>query len=162
MKNKANFWLNLMIVLAFIYGGIAIASLVFIPIGIYTIYGALYYSTCTKLTDSELYTQKNRLKNWAIYFSIFMFPLGLFSIVIYNIASDNKISVESSEDYTYTKPNAETNNNEEEHKNYTQSEATQKVISQEDMEKFEQLKRYKEQGIITDAEFEKAKKEIFE
>lgn len=160
MKNKANFWLNLMIVLAFIYGGVAIASLVFIPIGIYSIYGAMYYSSCTKLTDSELYTQKNRLKNWAIYFSIFMFPLGLFSIVIAKIAGDNKVSVEPSGEpnYTFT----ETQVNEEVQKNYTNSETTQKVISEEDMEKFEQLKRYKEQGIITDAEFERAKKEIFE
>lgn len=166
MKNKAVIWLYIMIVFAYVYALVAIVSLIFIPLGIYAIYGASFYTACTKLTDSELYLVKQRLTNWAIFFGIFMFPIGLIGAIIAKIASSNNVKVsepnkeESAHSWDYTIKDDTSPIDKQNSDNFL-VETEQKVISEQDMEKFEQLKKYKEQGLITEEEFLKAKNEIF-
>lgn len=161
MNNRASGLLYVMAVLGYCLGVAAIISLIFIPIGIYAICGANYYISCTKLTDSELYTQKQRLTNWAIFFSICLFPIGLLSAIIAFLAGDNKVSV-SGQDQAQESCRGQNDDVCKNSFKQTPSEAEQKIISEYEMEKFEQLKSYKEQGLITDAEFERAKKELFD
>lgn len=61
MKNKASIWAYIMVGVAWLFGVIYIASLVFLPVGIYCISGASLYLAAAKLTDSEVYALKKRL-----------------------------------------------------------------------------------------------------
>lgn len=163
MKNKATIWLYISMVLGYIWGCALILSLIFLPLGIYAISGANLYHDCTQVTDSELYCVSKRLTNWAIFFSIIFFPFGLLTIIPAYIASNNKIKVVSNDSDEFDANSYMANVVKENEANYSGSASPveQRVVSAEDMEKFEELKKYKEQGLITEEEFQRAKHEIF-
>lgn len=165
MKNKATFWLYILIGLGYAWGVILIASLVFMPIGIYFISGAMFYRACLKLTDSELYCVAKKLKYWAIFFGIAMFPLGLLAFIPSLISTSNNIKVSTpgfdATDYMARVVDENASNTVAQNNNTISEMAEQKVLTPQEMEKFEELKRYKEQGLITDEEFDRAKNELF-
>lgn len=177
MKNKASIWAYIMVGVAWLFGVIYIASLVFLPVGIYCISGASLYLAAAKLTDSEVYALKKRLGYYAIFFSIVAFPLGLISIIVYAVATSNHISVETpTDDAAYTVTDADEqqtgfNGSAAQGQNtsgtstYGATQAAtqphQVVLTEEALEKFEELKEYRNQGLITEAEFNRAKKDLF-
>lgn len=179
MKNKASIWAYIMVGVAWLFGVIYIASLVFLPVGIYCISGANLYLAAAKLTDSEVYALKKRLGYYAIFFSIVAFPLGLISIIVYAVATSNHISVETpTDDASYTVTDADIqsqqagfNGSAAQDQNTSGAEAEgatqavtqphQVVLTEEALEKFEELKEYRNQGLITEAEFNRAKKDLF-
>ena len=179
MKNKASIWAYIMVGVAWLFGVIYIASLVFLPVGIYCISGASLYLATAKLTDSEVYALKKRLGYYAIFFSIVAFPLGLISIIVYAVATSNHISVETpTDDASYTVTDADIqsqqagfNGSAAQDQNTSGAEAEgatqavtqphQVVLTEEALEKFEELKEYRNQGLITEAEFNRAKKDLF-
>lgn len=177
MKNKASIWAYIMVGVAWLFGVIYIVSLVFLPVGIYCISGASLYLAATKLTDSEVYALKKRLGYYAIFFSIVAFPLGLISIIVYSVATSNHISVETpTDDAAYTVTDADEqqtgfNGSAAQGQNtsgtstYGATQAAtqqhQVVLTEEALEKFEELKEYRNQGLITEAEFNRAKKDLF-
>lgn len=179
MKNKASIWAYIMVGVAWLFGVIYIASLVFLPVGIYCISGASLYLAAVKLTDSEVYALKKRLGYYAIFFSIVAFPLGLISIIVYAVATSNHISVETpTDDASYTVTDADIqsqqagfNGSAAQDQNTSGAEAEgatqavtqphQVVLTEEALEKFEELKEYRNQGLITEAEFNRAKKDLF-
>lgn len=151
MKNKAVIIEYILAILGYIEGIILCLSLVFLPIGIYAIYGASLYLSATKLTDSEIGIIRNRINNYAIFFSVILFPIGLLALIIVPICASHNISVEDTE--TTQDSNWQSANN---------GEAKQRVVSEEELKKLEELKVYRERGIITEDEFEKAKRSLFE
>lgn len=179
MKNKASIWAYIMVGVAWLFGVIYIASLVFLPVGIYCISGASLYLAAVKLTDSEVYALKKRLGYYAIFFSIVAFPLGLISIIVYAVATSNHISVETpTDDASYTVTDADIQsqqagfNGSAAQDQNTSGASTdgatqavtqphQVVLTEEALEKFEELKEYRNQGLITEAEFNRAKKDLF-
>ena len=177
MKNKASIWAYIMVGVAWFFGVIYIASLVFLPVGIYCISGANLYLAAAKLTDSEVYALKKRLGYYAIFFSIVAFPLGLISIIVYSVATSNHISVETpTDDASYAVTDADEqqtdfngsatqgqNTNDAGTDGATQAatQPYQVVLTEEALEKFEELKEYRNQGLITEAEFNRAKKDLF-
>ena len=177
MKNKASICAYIMVGVAWLFGVIYIASLVFLPVGIYCISGASLYLAAVKLTDSEVYALKKRLGYYAIFFSIVAFPLGLISIIVYAVATSNHISVETpTDDAAYTVTGADEqqtgfNGSAAQDQNTSGAEAEgatqavtqphQVVLTEEALEKFEELKEYRNQGLITEAEFNRAKKDLF-
>lgn len=177
MKNKASIWAYIMVGVAWLFGVIYIASLVFLPVGIYCISGASLYLAAEKLPDSEVYALKKRLGYYAIFFSIVAFPLGLISIIVYAVATSNHISVETpTDDAAYTVTDADeqqtgfngsaaqgqnTSGAEAEGATQAVTQPHQVVLTEEALEKFEELKEYRNQGLITEAEFNRAKKDLF-
>lgn len=177
MKNKASIWAYIMVGVAWLFGVIYIASLVFLPVGIYCISGASLYLAAAKLTDSEVYALKKRLGYYAIFFSIVAFPLGLISIIVYAVATSNHISVETPTDdaaYTVTDVDEQQtgfNGSATQGQNISgastdgatqaATQPHQVVLTEEALEKFEELKEYRNQGLITEAEFNRAKKDLF-
>lgn len=177
MKNKASIWAYIMVGVAWLFGVIYIVSLVFLPVGIYCISGASLYLAAAKLTDSEVYALKKRLGYYAIFFSIVAFPLGLISIIVYAVATSNHISVETpTDDAAYTVTDADeqqtgfngsaaqgqnTSGAGAEGATQAATQPHQVVLTEEALEKFEELKEYRNQGLITEAEFNRAKKDLF-
>ncbi len=177
MKNKASIWAYIMVGVAWLFGVIYIASLVFLPVGIYCISGASLYLAAAKLTDSEVYALKKRLGYYAIFFSIVAFPLGLISIIVYAVATSNHISVETPmDDAADTVTDADkqqtgfndsaaqgqnTSGTSTDGATQAATQPHQVVLTEEALEKFEELKEYRNQGLITEAEFNRAKKDLF-
>ena len=151
MKNKAVVLEYMLAILGYIEGIALCLSLVFLPLGIYAIYGAKLFLSATKLTDSEIGIIRNNLTNYAILFSIILFPIGLLSLLIVPICASHNIKVETTgEAYKQTidvEPEPQ--------------EATQRVISEEELKKLEELKAYRDKGIITEDEFIRAKQSLF-
>ena len=150
MRNKAVVIEYILAILGYIEGALLCLSLVFLPIGIYAIYGANLYLSTTKLTDSEIGIIRNRITNYGFLFSIILFPVGLISLLIVPICAGHNIKVETTQNSTAEDATQTTSN-----------EATQRVVSEEELNKLEQLRKYRDQGIITEDEFMKAKQSIF-
>ena len=152
MKNKAVILEYFLAVLGYLEGIALCLSLVFLPIGIYAISGANLFLATTKLTDSEIGIIRNRITNYGVLFSIILFPVGLLALLIVPICAGHNIKVETSQDGA----------SEENMATIQPKEATQRVVSEEELAKLEQLRKYRDQGIITEEEFIKAKQSIFE
>ena len=158
MKNKASIWFYILTVLGYAAGIILCASLVFIPIGIYLIAGAITYYKLARLGDNELYYYSKILKGWAIFFSIVLFPIGLISIIPFKLITSNNIKVTSSAENQSSNHQATEVNKPESNQ---EKEPEQVVVSEEAMAKFLELKKFHDDGLITDAEFERARDSIF-
>ncbi|MBQ7579331.1 MAG: SHOCT domain-containing protein [Clostridia bacterium] len=156
MKNSAVVIEYILEILGYIEGLVLCLSLVFLPLGIYVIYGANYYLMATRLTDSEIGIVRNHLINYGIFFSIILFPIGLLSLLIVPLCASHNISVEN------TKNDTDENFSEKTRETTEPVETTQRVVTEEELEKLNELKKYKEQGIITEEEYEQAKQSLLE
>ena len=154
MRNKAVVLEYILAILGYIEGTILCLSLVFLPIGIYVISGANLFLSTTKLTDSEIGIIRNRITNYAVFYSIILFPVGLFALLVVPICAGHNISVETT--------NSEANNATFSQEPSQPVEPKQRVVSEEELAKLEQLRQYRDQGIITEDEFIKAKQSIFD
>ena len=154
MKNGGSVIELIMATMGYIEGVICCLSLVFLPLGIYLIAGANYFLMCTKLADHEVMAVAGHVKAYAILFSIALFPMGLLSLFIIPLCKNNHITVED----------VKQDDNSSKHDD-APAEPTepsfQRVVSEEELSKFEQLKQYREQGLITEEEFRRAKEELF-
>ena len=151
MKNRASFWLYLLAVLCGACGIILCFTFILIPIGIYLIAGCTFYKNLASVTDADLSLYVKPLSYWAIFVSIVMFPIGLISLIPFSFARSNNIKVTSVKEDFESQPE----------QNNESGEAEQVVVSEEEMQKFLEIKKYHEQGIISDEEFERAKSVIF-
>lgn len=150
--SKSNGFSIFMGIYGFVLGVVYSCTLILIPIAIYCFIGAKFYMDSSALTDSQLSSRKQAFKNWAVFFSIVGFPLGLLSIFPAYFASSNNVtitSVEESEKTTVSEAETTLSEKREESKNETSKEET--------LEKLEHL--YSE-GLITKEELERAKSEV--
>lgn len=165
MDNKSTGWLNLTGVICYFMGIACLASLILIPVGIYCFIGGSRYFTWSTMGDGELYGCKKGLKNWAIFVSIVAFPIGLVSIipviktgnnpVVSDVKKDSKEDIARREE-SLEKADALGINVEERE----EPKADHKTTTASKEETIEKLKKFKEDGLITEDEYKKAIKEL--
>lgn len=148
MKNKNSIWCTIMGILGFVLGVSYCFTLILIPLAVYCFIGAKKYIDYSALTDSELALQKKSLTNWAIFFSIVGFPIGLLSLFPALLAGNNVTITTTSE------PNV---GNAEVKEETVKPSETHVEDSLETIAKLESLKK---EGLITEEEFERAKSEV--
>lgn len=152
--NKSSVWCTIMAVLGFIFGVGYCFTIILIPVAIYCFIGAKRYMEWANLTDSQLLVEKQSLINWAIFFSIVGFPLGLISIVPACMISNNNIVVTD----VKTEDAEKTTASETETGNETKETVEEEELS--DIETIEKLNNLKKEGLITEEEYSRAKDEV--
>ena len=163
MKNKASIWCYISGVVAYIAGIIYCLSLIFIPIGIYCIIFGMRYFSVAKITDSEFATAKMYLFGPTIGLSIFAFPIGLVSLIPYFMAGNNNVKVNNtatSADFREEPAEGETVRVEVDTVTIPKEQSKTSELSSEDLEKLEKLANFKNQGLLTEEEYEQAKNQI--
>jgi len=156
MNNKNSVFCTINGVIGFIAGISYAFTLILLPIAIYCFIGAKKYIDCAGLTDSELAMHKKSLVNWAVFFSIFAFPIGLLSIIP-ALKADNNVSVTDIKIET-TKVNPAPKTDEVKQETQKPKEEAKSDLSASDT--IEKLKKFLEDGLITEEEFNRAKSEI--
>lgn len=152
--NKNSVLCSVMGIISYIIGISYCFTLILLPVAIYCFIGGRMYMELAKKTDGEVAIKKQSLTYWAIFFSIVGFPIGLISIII-PLRANNNVKVSNVEEPKVTVQTTE-EVKPEENKVYEQkSDLT-------DLETIEKLQKFKEDGLITEEEFERAKKEILE
>ncbi len=141
---------NILAVLGYFYGVALIATLILMPVGIYSIIAARRFSDYSEMNGVELAMHKNALTGWVIFACILYFPFGLISLLTLKSVS-NEISVTTVEE----KPS-------ETKQEAVEVEVLTPTSDEEKKEKLEKLKRFKENGLITEEEFNQAKAELEE
>ena len=153
MENKNKGWFIVLCVIGYLLGISCFFTLILIPIGVYCIIGANKYRDLAEMSDSEVFHHKKSITNWAIFFSIVGFPLGLISIVPV-LTLDNNVTVTDVKDDV--KPEANTG------ATVQHTENREKVKNElGDLETLEKLKNLLDEGLITKEEFERAKSDLF-
>lgn len=151
MKNKNSVWCTINGILGYFIGVVYCFTLILIPVAVYCFIGARRYIEWSELTESQLASKKSSLKNWAIFFSIVGFPIGLFSLVPACLVQNNVVVTSVGE------PNGE-NPETAEVKHEEQNKETESV---EDASKtIEKLENLKNEGLITEEEYQRAKDEV--
>jgi len=152
--NKNSSLCNLMGIIGYILGVSYCFTLILLPLAIYCFIGGKMYMEMAKKTDGEVAIKKQSLTYWAVFFSIVGFPIGLISIII-PLRANNNVKISNVDDSKVTVQSVE-EEKDEKNKVYEQkNELT-------DLETIEKLQKFKEDGLITEEEFERAKKEILE
>ena len=152
MTNKNSTWCTVMGILGYLIGIGYCFTLIFIPVAVYCFIGAKRYMEWAQLTDNQLAQYKTNLTNWAIFFSIIGFPIGLLSIAPACLVSNNvtitNVSEPGKAGEASEAPKAE--EKKEEDKTLSKTETIEKLDS------------LKNEGLITEEEYEKAKKEVLD
>lgn len=158
--------LNILSVVCFIFCAIYTFTLVFIPIAVYCFgIGRAFSYKAENMYDSYCLDKKS-MKRKMIFVSIFCFPFGLLSIIVYNNLFGNNVSINHEETTinVSTEPQPDFSND-------TQSETSAEKVHEESEEKEEseeekyeklaKLKNFMEKGIITEDEYEMAREQMF-
>ncbi len=147
MNNKSSVWFTLNSIINYISGIGYAFTLILLPLGIYCFICAKRNTEFAKLSDAQLPAVKEQVKNWAIFSSIVNFPIGLISIIpLFKIDDNNGIKITTVDD--------ENNGNEAEEKPVTE------IAKIEIDEKIEKLTNFKNEGIISEEEYNKAVEEL--
>ena len=150
VKNKYSSWNYVTAFFGYYAGLMSCISLILIPLGIFLIIGANRYCGWARVTEAELVNQKESLTKWAIFFSIANFPIGLLSLI--PLSAENTIKV--------TTVDVGEQNTAETKQETEQKQEPKPVINKE--ETIAKLKSLLDEGLITEEEFESAKKEVIE
>ena len=161
MKNKASVWCVISAVSCYITGASYCCSLIFLPIAIYCFVFGNRYLRIAKLTDYELSVIQGMLVSSAIFLSIFAFPIGLVSIVPALVSKSNA-SAEGKPrfDNASASEEAQTVRPDDVEVTVTEEEPKSQGLTDADLEKIEKLTAFRNQGLLTDEEFEDAKRQI--
>ena len=151
MKNKVGGWCIALGILGYILGVACCFTLILIPVAVYLFIGARRYMVFSEMSDAELSANKQALMGWAIFFSIVGFPLGLISIIPAMIVSNNNITISNVETEIKTAP---------EQVNAEVKEEKKQENKSNDIDTLEKLKHLLDEGLITEEEYNRAKKDI--
>ena len=158
MKNRATVWCYISAVVSYISGIAYCLSLLFLPIGIYCIIYGNRYLAAAKLTDSQLAYAKQALMIPTIIIVILAFPIGLVAIIPYCMAGDNNVKVSHSTE-SQVHPEGETVKVEVDTVTIQKQDDSQ-TLTQNDLEKLEKLATFRNQGLLTEEEYNQAKDQI--
>lgn len=172
--------LNIMSVICFIYGALYCFSLVFIPVGIYCFIAGKRFSYKAEHLFDEFGVNNNTIKNYTIFVCIACFPFGLLSLIpcymlvsgkagntsfkatriteVENEENKEEVSETKSEE---EKPEEDSEKQEKQPEVQVEAQTMNDVSGEEKFEKLRKLKNFKEKGIITEDEFEMARKQLF-
>lgn len=149
-KNHVVF--NILTVVAYFYGVILCASLVLIPLGVYAVISAHRYSEFADMTLVQLSQNKNRIKRWVVFGCVLYFPIGLLGLLTLS-SIDNNVVVEDAQ----PEP---TESEKKEEQPAVEVEVHVPTTEAEKNEKLAKLERFKQNGLITEEEFEQAKQQL--
>ena len=159
-------FLNIMSVVCFVYGALYCFSLVFIPVGVYCfIAGRKFSYKAEHMFDA--YTIDNKtIKNYTIFVCIACFPFGLLALIpcymlLSGKATTSEFKATRVTDVESEETTKDSNNEEPNTVVQVEAQTMQEVSEEEKQEKFNKLKNFKEKGIITEDEFEMARKQLF-
>lgn len=153
MKNKCSGWFTLNSILGYIAGVGYCFTLILIPLAVYCFIGARRNVEWSEMSEGQVATHKKEIRNWSIFFSIAIFPLGLFSIAPAIICSKYNVVITNVEEPVQVVETQESQETEKE-------EQKAEVLSDE--ETIAKLKNLLDEGLITEEEFARAKKEIID
>ena len=157
-------FLNIMSVVCFVYGALYCFSLVFIPVGVYCFIARRKFSYKAEHMFDSYTVDNNTIRNYTIFVCIACFPFGLLSLIPCYMLLTGKANTSEFKATRVTEVESETEEKtEESEKPEVQAEVQtmQEVSEEEKLEKFNKLKNFKEKGIITEDEFEMARKQLF-
>ena len=141
-RNRNYVVLTIMAILGFVMGILYSITIIGLIIGIPMIMGAKKYLDWAKMTDEELLSVKQSILGWAIFFSIFLFPLGLLSLIPYfNLNGEASAAARGAVDGV-------------------RNAVSKKDPMQEKIEKIQKLAELKEKGLIDEEDFKAAKSKI--
>ncbi len=153
MTNKNSVWCTIMGIIGYITGIAYCFTLILIPVAVYCFIGARKYIEWSSLTDGQLAQYKQKLTNWAVFFSIVGFPIGLLSIIPACMTSNN-VTITNVEEPKEEGVKAEQPKEEKQEK--------EKKSPEDKIATIEKLENLKKEGLITEEEFERAKKDVLE
>ena len=161
MGNRSSAWLNITGVICYFMGISFLTTLILIPVAIYCFIGGSKYFTWANMSDTELYNYKRNLKNWGIFVSIVAFPIGLISIIPFIKTGNNPVVTNVKED-KQRKEESQEKAEEIGIKVEKQSEpkADHKTTVSTKEETIEKLKKFRDDGLITEAEYKRAVSEL--
>ena len=152
MRNKVSGWCITMGIWGYVLGVAWCFTLILIPLAVYCFIGARKYMMFSEMSDAQIRAFKQALKNWAIFFSIVGFPIGLISIIPALSVNKNNVTVtDVAEPEIKTAPDQ------------VQEEVKEEKVEENksnDLETLEKLKHLLDEGLITEEEYERAKKDI--
>ncbi len=146
---------NILTVIAYFYGVLLCATMVLIPLGVYSIIAAHRYSDFAEYNQYQMSINKQRIKNWIIFGCILYIPFGLIGLACLGFV-DNNVVVENP-----SQPETFSSNTESQAKPVVDVEIHTPQSADEKAEKLEKLKRFKENGLITEEEYQQAKNELY-
>lgn len=155
---KCNIIFNILTVLAYFYGILLCATLILIPVGVYAVISAHRYSDFANYTPFQLSQNKKKIKNWITFGCVLYFPLGLLGLLCLPEINNNVV-VEDVQ--VQENPETETSTSKEEPEKTVEVEIHTPETESEKAEKLAKLERFKQNGLITEAEFEQAKAELY-
>lgn len=163
MSNKSTGWLNLTGVICYFLGVACLTSIILIPVAVYCFIGGSRYFTWSNMSDTELAQNKQSIKNWAIFVSIVGFPVGLVSIIPYfkignnPVVTDVQVDKKSEEKREESESKAGEIGIKVEEKEEPKAEHVNLTSKEETLAK---LEKFKNDGLITEAEYKKAVAEL--
>ena len=149
---------HILTVLAYFYGIILCASLVGIPLGVYAIISAHRYSEFAEYSQFQLSQNKQRVKNWVYFGAVLYFPFGLIGLLCLT-SINNNVSVE--EVVSEPEKSPDESESEQKEKETVEVEIHTPSNDAEKAEKLAKLERFKQNGLITEEEFEQAKQQLY-
>ena len=156
---RCNIIFNILTVVAYFYGVLLCATLVLIPLGVYAVISAHRYSDYVGYSQFQLNQNKQNIKKWIIFGCVLYFPVGLIGLLCLSTINNNVV-VEDAQQPEQPVASAQQYENKEEMQTVEVQIHTPETES-EKAEKLEKLERFKQNGLITDAEFEQAKAELY-
>ena len=151
MRNKVSGLCVLMAIIGYFLGVACCFTLILIPVAVYCFIGARRYMIYSAMSDAQVYTFKQSLTGWAIFFSIVGFPIGLLSIIPALVVSSNNVTI------------TDVPNEVNETPQQVQEEVKEEPVKEDksnDLETLEKLKHLLDEGLITEEEYERAKKDV--
>lgn len=146
---------NILTVIAYFYGVLLCATMVLIPLGVYSIIAAHRYAEFVDYTQYQMSINKQKIKNWIIFGCILYIPFGLIGLMCLKYV-DSNVVVENVVGRDITEGDVL-----QQDKPTVDVEIHNPQSEDEKAEKLEKLKRFKENGLITEEEFQQAKNELY-
>ena len=156
MKNTGKVFCIIMGIIGFIFGVAYATTLILIPVAIYCFIGAKMYMDASSLSPAELAYKRNALVGYAVFFSIVAFPFGLLSILPAYLAASNNVKIETPKTEQDSQPNP---GNPAPAEQVTERAETS-VNTSTKQETLDKLQHLYDEGLITKAELERARKEV--
>lgn len=154
---KTKIIFNILTVFAYFYALLFCATMVLIPLGIYGIIAAHRFSDFAEYTPFQLSQNKTRITNWIIFGCFGIFPFGLLGLLCLSDLNNN-IDVQSAENDKNSETESQQNSTEHEK---VEVEIHTPQSESEKAEKLAKLKRFKENGLITEEEYQQAKNDLY-
>lgn len=155
MSDKLNnIVFNILTVLAYFYGVALCATIVLIPVGVYSVIAAHRYSAYADMNMIDATYHKKQRTAWIIFGCVLYFPFGLIGLLGLR-ATNNNIDVSSVTASSQDGQSAYGQNSQPQAQP-VEVEVSQPLSPEERREKIEKLNRFKQQGLITEDEYNQA------